>query len=234
MKKLDNKTIAIIQARMGSSRFPGKMVAKLGSYAVIEWVLWRVKRAKMLGKVVLATSDLPQDDVLVKIADQYDVSTYRGSETDVLKRFVNAASEYEAETIIRVCADNPFIDPNEIDRLVKFFVSKNCNYAFNHQSRLNSKYADGFGAEIFSFKVLNKINKLAQDPRHREHITLYLWEADHPFIMMPVPAPKYLSYPHLCFDIDLPEDKDKMDLIVNNGATIESSAEQIINIYFST
>ena len=143
-------------------------------------------------------------------------------------------SLYKAETVIRVCADNPFIDPDEIDRLVTFFESNDCDYACNHQNRLDSNYADGFGAEIFSFNLLQKINILAKDFKHREHITLYLWDNKTQFIMMSVPAPEHLRYPDLRFDIDLPEDKDKMELIVNNGATIESSAHEIIELFFSS
>ena len=219
---------------MGSSRFPGKMLAKLGPFTIIEWVLKRVKRANMLDEVLLATSDLPRDDVLVDVADQCDVSVYRGSESDVLKRFSNAATKAKADSVIRVCADNPFIDPIELDRLINFYKENECDYAFNHQNKLKGNYADGFGAEIFSYNLLQKVNKIAKDPNHREHVTLYLWEIKTKYIVMPVPAPKFLNYPHLRFDIDLPEDKDKMELIVNNGATIESSAHEIIEIFFSS
>ena len=231
---MNKKTVAIVQARMGSSRFPGKMLAKLGSCTIIEWVLSRVKRANLLDEVLLATSNLPRDDILAKIANQCNVSVYRGSESDVLKRFTNAAIKYQAETVIRVCADNPFIDPDEINRLVSFFESNDCDYACNHQNHLDSNYADGFGAEIFSFSLLKKINMLAKDSRHREHITLYLWDNNNSYKMMSVPAPKDLCYPYLRFDIDTPEDRDKMALLVKNGARIESSANEIIKIYLSS
>jgi len=207
------------------------MLVDLGQNKIIEWVLKRVSRAKMVDEVILATSNLAQDDVLVEIAEENNINVFRGSESDVLKRYYDAALKINADIIIRICADNPFIDPYEIDRLVKFFLNTDCDYAFNHQNKLNSNYADGFGAEIFSWFVLNKINSLAKQSAHREHITLYLWEKKHSFIMKPVPAPKNLSYPNFKFDIDIPEDKNKMDLIVNNGATINSTAEEIINIF---
>jgi spore coat polysaccharide biosynthesis protein SpsF len=219
---------------MGSSRFPGKMLAKLGPFTIIEWVLMRVKKANMLDEVLLATSDLPRDDVLVNIADQCNVSVYRGSESDVLKRFANAATKTKAETVIRVCADNPFIDPDEINRLVTFFESKDCDYACNHQNRLDSNYADGFGAEIFSFNILQKVNFLAKDSRHREHITLYLWENKNSFIMMSVPAPVHLRYPQLRFDINTNKDKEILETLIDNGITLETKAHQIITTYLSS
>ncbi len=233
MNKINTSVFAIIQARMGSSRFPKKMLARLGPYTLIEWVFIRVNKTKNIDKVLLATSDLPRDDELVKIANKYNINVYRGSELDVLKRFYNAAYENKAKTIIRICADNPFIDPIELDRLINFYKENECDYAFNHQNKLKSNYADGFGAEIFSYNLLQKVNKIAKDPNHREHVTLYLWEIKTKYIVMPVPAPKFLNYPHLRFDIDLPKDKDKIESIINNGVTINSSAQEIVDIFLS-
>ena len=146
MNKINTSVFAIIQARMGSSRFPRKMIARLGPYTLIEWVFIRVNKTKNIDKVLLATSDLPRDDELVKIANKYNINVYRGSELDVLKRFYNAAYKNKAKTIIRICADNPFIDPIELDRLINFYNENECDYAFNHQNKLKSNYADGFGA----------------------------------------------------------------------------------------
>ena len=191
---------------MGSSRLPGKMLMELGQYPVIEWVLRRTKQANSLKKVILATSGLSTDDELVKIANKLKVDVYRGSEADVLGRFCGAADRYNAQTIVRICADNPFIDSKEIDRLVNFFKANDCDYACNHQDRLGSGYADGFGAEIFSKNLLIDINALAKVKKYREHVTLFLWDNMDKYVLKSVPAPKILNYPSLRFDIDTIED----------------------------
>ena len=155
------KVVALIQARMGSSRFPGKMLQTLGSHPILEWVMVRVSRAKLIDQVVLATSDQTMDDPLVELAERLEFSVFRGSESDVLGRFAAAAKHHEAEAVLRICADNPFVDPGELDRLVSEFRSQSCDYACNHQDRLGSSYSDCFGAEILSNNLLQKIEKVS-------------------------------------------------------------------------
>ena len=196
------KILSIIQARMGSERFPEKMITSLGPHKIIEWVFKRSIKSKLTNKTILATSTLSRDDKLVHLAKDNKIDSFRGNEKDVLGRYYKSAVAFNGDIIVRICADNPFIDPVEIDRLIKFFKNNKCDYAFNHQSRMESKYADGFGAEIFTFDLLKKINSLAIKSNHREHVTLFLWEENHNFIMKPVPAPESLSYPDHKYDID--------------------------------
>ncbi len=223
-------TLAIVQARMGSTRFPGKMLANLDEIPLLEWVLRRLARAITLDQIVLATSDNDNDNALANIAVKLGVKVYRGSETDVLSRFVGAANMCNAVNVVRICADNPFIDPCEVDRLVNFFVSHQCDYACNHQDRLGSSYADGFGAEIFTVETLKKIDTLATEPRHREHATLYLWDYADTFNLKSVKAPNHLAFPELRFDVDTIEDLGKMQQWVDAGVTIDSSAAEIVCI----
>ena len=113
------KTLCIIQARMGSKRFRGKALKKLTNLMVIEWVLKRVKKSKHINKIVLATTKLKEDLKLIKIAKKNKIAYYRGNNKDVLKRFYNAAQKYNPKFVVRVCADNPFIDPLMLDKLVQ-------------------------------------------------------------------------------------------------------------------
>ena len=172
-------------------------VKTFGGYPLLEWVLIRLSRAKSIDKVVLATSDLSKDDELLAIADNLGISVFRGSETNVLDRFSRAALHHKADVVVRVCADNPFVDHEEIDRLVNFYFSTTCDYACNHQERLGNQYADGFGAEILSNALLQKIADNASDLRHREHVTLYLWENSNEFLLSTVTPPKELAFPGL-------------------------------------
>jgi len=222
---------AIVQARMGSTRFPGKMLKKLGSYHILEWVINRLKRANNLDGIVLATTTLPEDDVLQQKAKFWGVDVFRGSKEDVLGRFYKAARYFEANTIVRVCGDNPFVAPEEIDRLIEFFDNNPCDYACNHQNRLGSGYADGFGAEIFSKEILFKVNTLAENDYHRAHVTSFIWDNKNDFDIKAVPSPEELYFPTYKFDIDTIRDKNNLDILINNGISIDNSAREIVELY---
>src|SRR5262249_4051065 len=147
---------------------------------IIEWVLLRMLRCKRVADVVLATSELPENSVLRDIACELAINVLSGSENDVLGRFSLAAREFDAVHVVRVCADNPFVDPEEVDRLVDTYLAGLPDYAFNHVPRQNNNYPDGLGAEILSGTLLQDIARVAVEPRHREHATLYIWDnSDH-------------------------------------------------------
>lgn len=222
--------VALVQARMGSTRFPGKMVSDLGGRPVLEWVLQRTKQAKLLDKVVLATTDLSRDDVLEELAKRLDVAVFRGSESDVLGRFAVAANLHGADVVVRICADNPFIDAREIDRLVEYFENIPCDYACNHQDRLENLYADGFGAEILSNALLQRIARDASNVKYREHATSYIWDNHEEFIIRAVPAPKQLAYPELRFDVDTAQDLDRLKELVSAGVGVDAAAPEIVRI----
>lgn len=224
------RNVAIIQARMGSSRFPGKMLARLGGVPLLEWVIRRLLRATTLAQVVLATSTGATDDKLAELAASLGVAVYRGSEADVLGRFLGAANMASADNVVRVCADNPFVDPSEIDSLVTFFAANPCDYACNHLDRLGSGYADGFGAEILSVGLLHRLGCLAKDVRYREHLTLYLWEHQSSFRLKAMSAPLDLRFPDLRFDIDRPCDLFRLERLVVSGVGIETPAASIVAI----
>jgi len=223
-------TVAIIQARMGSSRLPGKMMMELAGTPIIEWVVRRVQGAALLDDIIVATSDADIDDDLALIAKNLGVQVFRGSEANVLDRFIKAAEYCEADTIVRICADNPLIDPGEIDRLIKFYNSESFDYVCNHQNRLGSGYADGFGAEIFGFLALNKIASMDLSDRHKEHVTLYFWDNANQTSIRSLPAPSALNYPELRFDIDTYDDFCALKVLVENGVSISMEAEEIIKV----
>lgn len=227
---MNPRNVAIIQARMGSSRFPGKMLARLGGIPLLEWVVRRLLRATTLAQIVLATSDVAADDALAELASDIGITVYRGSETDVLGRFVGAARLARADNVVRICADNPFIDPDEVDCLVNFFVDNPCDYACNHQDRLGSGYADGFGAEILSAALLEKMAVTAIDARHREHATLYLWDHVNEYSLCAPSAPDDLAFSALRFDVDTSADLGNLEDFVRAGVRIDTSASDIVRI----
>ena len=227
---MKTRTVAIVQARMGSTRFPGKMLAQLGGIPLLEWVVRRLACATTVDQIVVATSDSEDDNTLADLAITLGIPVYRGSENDVLARFIGAATMSNATSIVRVCADNPFIDPDEVNRLVNYFARHKCDYTCNHQDRLGSGYADGFGAEIFTLEVLKKIAALAKEQYYREHATSYLWDHISEYKLTTVEAPVELSFPEMRFDVDTKDDLLNLEALVRAGVDIKSSAHDIIRI----
>jgi len=223
------RTVAVVQARMGSNRFPGKVMCELAGRPLIEWVLSRVILSTRVDHTVLATTDSGLDDSLARYAAELGVAVYRGDEHDVLGRVACAADEAGAELVVRVCADNPFVDPGEIDRLIEFFCSRETDYACNHQDRSGSGYPDGFGAEILSMGLLGHLDVHTKDPYHREHVTQYLWHNSERFSLSPVPAPPELANANLRFDVDVPADLVRLDAFLKRSSLgIGASAAQIV------
>jgi len=224
-----NNIILIIQARIGSKRFPGKMLEKISNLSLIEWVIKRVKKTKKLKKIIIATTKNKNDNILKKIAKKNKICIFRGSTKDVLNRYYKAAKYFKGNIIIRVCADNPFVDPEQIELLIKKFKKNNYDYVCNHQNRLNSNYVDGFGAEMFTMDVLKLINKKANLKSQREHVTKYIWDHKNKFRIFSIPAKKELAYPNLKFDIDTLKDYISIkNLVKQKKITINSTAKKIV------
>lgn len=225
-KDFKEKVVAVIQARMGSTRFPNKMLAKLGGRPLIEWILLRVKEAKEVDEVVLAIPNGQANDALAEAGKRHGVTVVRGDEDNVLSRFIQAGRETKADTIVRICADNPFIDAAEIDRLVRFYEAKHPEYAFNHLCRRDNHYADGFGAEIMSLSLLEELARSASKPAHREHVTSYIWEYPYAFDVATFDAPADLAFEKLRFDIDTPDDLLRLEPLAKLG--IDATAASIV------
>lgn len=226
------KVVGIIQARMDSSRFPSKMKATLGDLSIIEWVILRVKKAKLIDCIVLATSDEEQDNHLVKLANKYEISHYRGSKLNVLDRTVKAATEYRADHVVRICADNPFICFDVLDNLIEYYKQSKCDLVFNHSPLFNSNFADGFGAEMLSIKTLYKVFNEANLPLHEEHVTKYIYDNHTKFNICTPPCPSELSFPNLKFDVDKMDDLKKLNRLLKNcKIKIDTTAKDILNNY---
>lgn len=166
------KTICIIQARIGSSRLPGKILMKAGGRTLLENVLMRVGQAKKIDKVVVATTDRKEDDATEKLCKKNSIDCFRGSENDVLDRYFKCASQYpKFSNIVRITGDCPLIDPKIVDEVVSLFVKSKSDYASNV---LKETYPDGMDVEVFKRKVLEEAYKKARMSSEREHVTLYM------------------------------------------------------------
>ncbi len=167
--------VCIIQARMGSTRLPGKVLLDLEGKAVLLRVIDRVLESKKINQIVIATTTNPNDQKIVDLVKNYNprVSVFRGSEEDVLDRYYQAAKEAKADVIARITSDCSLIDSEVIDKVVNAFLEeKDADYSANVLGKRT--YPRGLDVEVFSFKALEKIWQKARDEEDREHVTLYL------------------------------------------------------------
>jgi glutamate-1-semialdehyde 2,1-aminomutase len=164
-------TIAFIQARMESIRLPNKVMKLVNGKPLIEYLLLRVSKAKLINKVVVATSVNSNNDPLVSFVNSIGFETFRGSEQDVLCRFYEAAKFYNATTVLRITADCPLVDPNIIDSMMEDYFKSDSDYTTN---TLPPTYPDGLDVEVFSFKSLERTYREASAPNEREHVTPYI------------------------------------------------------------
>ena len=172
-----SKNLCIIQARMGSTRLPGKVLKKLGEATVLEYLLKRVAQSKLIDKTVIATTNQAADDPIQVLCQKIGVDCFRGSESDVLDRHYQCALKYpEYDTIIRITGDCPLIDPRVIDRVVNFFQAGHYDYVNNNfvTEPDQETFPDGMDVEVFSRQALTVAAKKAKLYSEREHVTPYL------------------------------------------------------------
>jgi aminopeptidase-like protein/spore coat polysaccharide biosynthesis protein SpsF (cytidylyltransferase family) len=220
--------VGVIQARMNSSRFPGKSLAKLGNYQILEWVLRRVEMSTTVKQWVVATSSNPMDDELAKLAKHRGFDVFRGDELDVLSRFISCAEQFGASHLVRVCADNPFVWGPLIDELV-LSVPPSIEYSWNHRPIGTCEISDGFGAEFVSVAALSLLNQDITTQEVQEHVTFGLAESlsngNSTFCVS-----ENLRFPYLRFDVDTPEQLAHLNHLVNRGVTLETPPERIVEI----
>ena len=167
---------AIVQARMGSSRLPGKTLMEVSGKPLLQRLVERVKASSFLDDVIVATTTKTQDDAIVDFAQKVGLKYYRGSEEDVLDRVYQAALQYNVDHIVRVTPDCPLLDPRVVDEVIEAYMSGEYDYVTN---TLRYTYPDGLDVEVFSFSVLERAWAEAQLPSEREHVTSYIRNSGH-------------------------------------------------------
>lgn len=203
MVKGGSNIVVIIQARIGSTRLPRKVMNEILGKPVLIHDLERITEMKTINKIVVATTNLEKDDIIAKTVKKYnkDIGNFRGSESDVLDRYYKAAKEFNADIIVRITSDDPLIDPKVSDLVVKTFLDSNCDYCCNNIPRT---YPIGLDTEVFSFEALERTWREARKPYEREHVDTYIVDNPDKFKMINVRNNVDLS--HLRWTLDYPED----------------------------
>ena len=194
------KTVAIVQTRIGSSRLPGKVLMSIGETTMIGRVVSRLRAARSIDAIVIATTFSPADDRVEQAARDLDVDCFRGSEHDVLSRYAGAARWSDADAIVRVTSDCPLLDPDVIDGVVAL-LDRRCDYASNTHVR---SFPRGLDVEALHRDALERIDRMATSSSAREHVTAHVLEAPHRFVTKQLVSP--VDNSDLRWTVDTEED----------------------------
>lgn len=206
--------LALIQARMGSTRLPGKVLADICGKPMLWCVVERVRSARLIDSLAIATSTQAADDAIADFCTKNNMVFFRGSETDVLDRFYQAAKHFQADTIVRITADCPLIDPKTIDKVVAAFLEGGYDYVSN---TIRITYPDGLDVEVFSFPALETAWKEAHLPAEREHVTPYLRTSGR-FRVQNVDNETRLPDEYLRWTVDEPADLEFVRIVYSRLA----------------
>jgi spore coat polysaccharide biosynthesis protein SpsF (cytidylyltransferase family) len=201
---------AILQARVGSTRLPGKVLKPVSGRPVLFHDLDRLLRVRHVGRVIVATTGLPEDQAIVDLTESYGrgVGVFRGSPKDVLDRFYQAARKWQLDAVLRVTSDCPLFDPQVSSVVVERFLLGDCDLACNNMPRT---YPHGLDTEVFSFAALGEAWTEARDPYEREHVTPFIRRRPERFRLVNMPYSEDLSRVRLT--LDYPEDLELISRI---------------------
>lgn len=171
------RVVAIVQARMGSKRLPGKVLKRVLGKPLLEFQIERMKRSKTVDQLVIATSLEEKDSEIVRLCERLDVECYRGSELDVLQRYYKAATHYLANAVVRISADCPLIDPHVMDEVIATYLDQYPAYNFVTNSVVKT-YPLGMDIAVFSYQLLKEAHFAAKEPYEREHVTPWILEKE--------------------------------------------------------
>lgn len=213
-----NKVMIFLQARMGSTRLPGKTLMKIADNSLIGHCLARLNLVGGVGRdgIVLLTSTEAIDDQLVEWCEANGINVFRGSEQNVLERYYQAMKVYGPDYLIRATGDNPFVDPFYATDLIDFHIKNNYDYS-SSKSEFGTPLPDGIGLEIFSSHCLQKVFEKSHSPHHFEHVNEFVLENPEDFKVGVLPINDLDSdFSKVRLTVDTPEDFEKAKAIISS------------------
>lgn len=203
--------VAVVQARLGSTRLPAKVLREVAGRPLLSYMLERVAAASSVSKTVLATTDSAQDQALADFGVRAGVAVFRGSEGDVLDRYYRCAQAHAAEVVVRLTSDCPLMDPAVIDEVAGVFLGGGYDYVANTAPPVGT-YPDGMDVEVFSMRALERAWREAVKPSEREHVTFYFWKNPDLFKTRRHDLPENLSRFRLT--VDYPSDLEVVSAVL--------------------
>ena len=211
MRNNYSPVVGLIQARLSSSRLPGKVLKTVLRKPLLLWQIERLRASAALDLLVVATSESPQDDPIAELCHENDVCCYRGSLDDVLARMYCAAKAHGAGTVVRLTGDCTLLDPRIVDRMVEEHFSHGADVTSNSKKPV---YPDGMDVEVCSFESLERAHLKASRPSEREHVTLYFYNHPHRFSIHHMSLREHEQFPLLRLTVDEPRDFEKIRCIL--------------------
>lgn len=222
------KTAVIIQARMTSTRLPGKVLKPVLEKPLLDHMIDRLSHMQTIDEIIVATTDKPSDDAVLKLCQSRGISCYRGSEDDVLDRVLKAARHYKVDLIVETTGDCPLIDPVESDKVVRLFQEGHLDYASNVLTRT---YPRGMDTQVFPTAILEDVARRTNDPVDHEHVSYFIYQHPELYRLGNIIAPRKLRHPEMRLTVDTPEDFELIENIIENLWPLnpEFSLEEIID-----
>ena len=197
------RTIAIVEARMASSRLPGKVLLPLGQETVLDLIIERLLRSKAINEICIATTTNYEDQVLFEKFSEKGITVFRGSDWNVLDRVLKAAQDCEADVIVEITGDCPFVDPQLIDYMLELLQNNDLEYIANN---FTTSFADGFDVQVYYFDALDRMANMALSELEKEHVTMKIRQNPNLFRTLNLVAPSQLKRPNYSVTLDTPED----------------------------
>jgi spore coat polysaccharide biosynthesis protein SpsF len=215
----------IVQARMGSTRLPGKILEPIAGKPLLGHILARMDCLRSAATVVIATGTAPRDDVVADFCAGLRINCFRGSEEDVLARYRECARQWGFEHIVRLTGDNPFTDIEELDRLIEFHIAGGYDFSCSFED-----LPIGVGAEIFTFDALERSFRDGDAPPHREHVDEYILENRELFRIGHLSIPVKKRHPDARLTVDTPEDLARVRFIAERASGAWPTTEEAIEL----
>ena len=223
-----NNIIAIVQARMGSSRLPGKILKKIIGKPMLVHQIERISRAKKIDAIVIATTEKPEDDQVIALCKENGWNFFRGSENDLLDRYYQTALVYHADIIVRLTADCPLIDPEIIDKTINIFLKSVPHIDFVSNSLPVQTIPRGLDTEVMSMNALKKAWLEDENPEWREHVTPYIERNPTKFVIKGFTHTKNFS--NLRWTVDTPEDLELVREIFTHFKNNQFSWTEVLDL----
>ena len=205
------KTVATIEARMTSSRLPGKVLMRAAGKPMLEHLVNRLKKVQSLNDIVLAITTNKADDKLEEFAERMNINCYRGSEIDVMRRVICAAEFADADTIVEITGDCPIIDPQLVEQCISIFGANQVDYVSNNNIR---SYPDGMDTQVYKLSTLKKSAGMTEDQLDHEHVTLHIRNNPEFFSKINILSPPETHWPNLGLTLDEPRDYELLKKII--------------------
>lgn len=205
--------VATIEARMTSSRLPGKVMADCMGVTMLERLVNRLKSVSNIDEVIIATTVNNEDDVLIELASRLGIRFYRGSEENVFDRVIQAAMFAGADTVVEITGDCPLLDPVLVEQMVEIYRFNSCDYLSNCES---PSYPAGMEIQVVSLQALIDSYQMTEALLDREHVTLHIRNHPEAFKQMHLIAPLDLRFPELSVTLDEPADLEVIKYVIQN------------------